>query len=749
MSSISPTRFSRTGSASDRSDAAQPRIDSSHDRRHGLGDLVACYIQAEGRTSPQLLLLPQGRITDLVEPRLHVPPDLPEIRNRPKWMNPVRGSIPDCLIHYKLREDDQGWGYSAGISMQQNPAMDRLVLQEQNVSRGVDETVIETTLLDPRHGLQFTHRLRHLNGSSGVEAEVTCINLGPTAVHLELLTSFVLSGISPFHYADCPNGLRLHRFRSWWSAEAKKCSESMEELHLGRSWSATGHFCEKFGQVGTMPVRKWFPFAAVEDIEAGVTWGAQIAWPGSWQIEVARKGDRVSVSGGLADREFGHWIKRLEPGETVGSPKAILTVVNGGLAEVGQALVRTQELLLPPPPAVEAALPVVFNEWCSSWGSPTHDKIISVARKLVGSGVKYIVIDDGWMQAPEPMRGLPDGDWLVDETKFPDGFANTCRELRALGFVPGVWFEFEVVGAGSHLRESHATHLLQKDGRPLRSGGRFFWDLNDSEARMHLENRMIRLLREANFGYLKVDYNDNLGIGCDHPDSLGEGLRNHVLGITAFFQRLRQALPDLVIENCSSGGHRLEPVMMSLTSMSSFSDAHESLSIPIIARNLHYLIPPRQSQIWAVLHPSDSLERLVYSLSSTFLGRMCLSGPVELLSENQMKVVQQAVSLYELAAPVIMEGISEFIEEAPENYNYPKGFQGLFRMNHNLQTALVVVHGFDLPAPTPFQVPLPVGSWSLLGCLLDEDTSFSLNTDIITITCRAGFHGAVVVLRRE
>ena len=41
--------------------------------------------------------------------------------------------------------------------------------------------------------------------------------------------------------------------------------------------------------------------------------------------------------------------------------------------------------------------------------------------------------------------------------------------------------------------------------------------------------------------------------------------------------------------------------LLGLTAMGSFSDAHECPEIPVIAANLHRLILPRQSQIWAVL----------------------------------------------------------------------------------------------------------------------------------------------------
>ena len=133
-------------------------------------------------------------------------------------------------------------------------------------------------------------------------------------------------------------------------------------------------------------------------------------------------------------------------------------------------------------------------------------------------------------------------------------------------------------------------------------------------------------MKDNGFGYLKVDYNDNLGIGCDGAESLGEALRQNMQASIGFFKKIREEIPDIVIENCSSGGHRLEPSMQAVTSMASFSDAHEWQAIPVIAANVTRAILPAQSQIWAVLRAKDDEKRLYYSLSNTFLGRMCLSG---------------------------------------------------------------------------------------------------------------------------
>ena len=83
-----------------------------------------------------------------------------------------------------------------------------------------------------------------------------------------------------------------------------------------------------------MPVRGFFPFVAVEDREAGVLWGARLACPGSWQMEVYRRDDFVALSGGQADREFGHWFKTLQPGDTYETPAATLACVKGNLDQL-------------------------------------------------------------------------------------------------------------------------------------------------------------------------------------------------------------------------------------------------------------------------------------------------------------------------------------------------------------------------------------------------------------------------------
>jgi len=246
----------------------------------------------------------------------------------------------------------------------------------------------------------------------------------------------------------------------------------------------------------------------------------------------------------------------------------------------------------------------------------------------------------------------------VSREKFPDGLKKTADHIREAGLVPGLWFEFENVGVNSSIALQEKAHLLTRDNYTIVSGERAFWNFCDPWVQDYLSQKVINFLRENGFEYIKVDYNDTYGIGCDGAESYGEALRQQVIEVQNFFRKIKEEIPGIIIENCASGGHRLEPSMMALSSMASFSDAHKCSSIPIIAANLHRAILPRQSQIWAVLHSDDSDRRLVYSLVNTFLGRMCLSGSIAELSEKQKAIVRSAIAFYRKAYPVISEGIS-------------------------------------------------------------------------------------------
>ena len=222
--------------------------------------------------------------------------------------------------------DAAGGDRSEGHTLRNSSTTQELRLAGHRVAEGGGTSVVTVDVVAEGR-LAASHALRWQDGDESVEVEVEVTNISDAPLTLQLLTSFCLAGIGPPSPDDAPGRFVVHRLRSGWSSEAQLVSESFEDLHLERAWSDHAVNVERFGQVGTMPVRRFAPCAGIEDRVAGVTWAAQLAWAGSWQMELFGRGGQVSFSGGLADRDFGHWRKTLAPGDSFTTPRAWLTVV--------------------------------------------------------------------------------------------------------------------------------------------------------------------------------------------------------------------------------------------------------------------------------------------------------------------------------------------------------------------------------------------------------------------------------------
>lgn len=559
--------------------------------------------------------------------------------------------------------------YTCGLTMLGSGSMDGFELKSEN------ENESEYRRQD---GLVLKVRNTYCAEADATEVVTTIQNDGSRTLAMEMLTSVLVREIK----AD-----RIHRLLSFWSAEGKHKVDTIKELDMEHSWSNHGVRVLKFGNLGSMPVRQFFPFVAVEDSKTGTFTAVQLYAPSSWQIEVlVKEGDTVTIAGGIADRDYGHWTKKLMPGECFEAPKALIAT-GKSLEDVCDKLVKAQKPDISP---VDDRMGIVFNEYCATWGNPTIDNLKKLADKIAGKGIQYLVMDSGWYGKCGYWWDWR-GDWTVNKERFPNGLKELTDYIRGKGMIPGIWFELENTSQEAQTFYEE-DHLVKKDGVPLTVGNVHFLDMEDPWVIEHLTKYVIGNLKDNDFGYIKIDYNDTMGMGCDGPEGMGENLRKKVIATQNFFRKMKKELPDLVIENCSSGGHRLEPSFMELASMASFSDAHECLSLPIIAANMHRVIKPSQSQIWAVMRAGDIDERIWYSICSTFLGRMGLSGDVYDLNDHQWELLSQGMVFYRKVSDIIRDGKTTVISADTDSYNEPTGAQFVMRVLGD--KALIVYHRF-------------------------------------------------------
>ncbi len=610
--------------------------------------------------------------------------------------------------------------------------------KDQTIKRTEDKTVIETLVVSDE-GYEVVHTLTNYKGEDGFEVVSTFKNNTGKEVTLEMFEGASLDNLSPYMNDDGSHDLRVHVFKSGWGTEGAHCEYTLPELNIGKGWGSNYKNC-KFGTIGSRPTENYFPLVALEDKAAEVIWGMEHYCEGTWQTELSRVGWKLSLSGGLGDADYGNWSKTVENGESFTAPKTLIAAVHGNISDLCDVFLKMRDKDVIS--YGEEGMPVMFNEWCTHWGKTSHEKNLAIAKRLSKSRLRYFVMDAGWYDGTI-------GDWEERRDTFPDGLKAYADDVKKLGFVPGIWMEFECTGKGSKYfaPEYDDMHLKHKGSVIVGSVGQArkesFWDIKNPDTAALLEEKVIKFLKDNGFGYLKIDYNASTGAECDGFESGGEGLRQHILAVHKFIAKIKAQIPGIIIENCSSGGMRLEPSFMALTAMSSFSDAHVSVDAPIIAANLQYLIPPCQSQVWCTLRPNFSLKRFAYIIAAGFLGRLCWSGDIVGLNDWQIDEIYRAEEMYDEVSDIIRHGKSEIIRtEQVINFRYPKGTQASIRYASSGDRALLVYHTFE--SPDKLSVPLD-GSWKIEKSLYDA--AVSINGDAVIDESKE-FFGNVVLLKR-
>ena len=398
-------------------------------------------------------------------------------------------------------------------------------------------------------GFEVEHHTRVYEDSALVEMWLIVRNTGDHARRVTRLDSFAL---------DIPQGMYdLLRYNSDWGREFDPVRAPLEgamtlETRLGRS-SKGQH-----------------PFFALFDATGAVLSGA-VAWSGNWvfRFEPLEAGG-WQISGGMHDWEFA---RDLLPGESITSPPVILTL-GGDLNAVSQAYARAGRRFWYPRNALSTLLPVEWNHWWSY-----EDVDIDEARFLANvdaaaaMGVEVCTLDAGWFGPSDAGTEwyAYRGDWhLVNRERFPNGIRPLSDAVHARGMKFGLWCEIEGLGEKAALAAERPALVAERDGQRLG-----YVCFGCPEAQEWAFQTLSRLIGDYRCDWLKLDFNLEPHAGCnrtDHGHGAGDGLYAHYQGYYRTLDRLRAAFPDVVLENCASGGLRIDLGMLRHTHMTFLSD---------------------------------------------------------------------------------------------------------------------------------------------------------------------------------
>ena len=635
-----------------------------------------------------------------------------------KFVYPKYQKNAFSLVQAKLFGDAYDKNFSNGMTMFNSETARKIKFVKQEKIENNKSVLIISTLQD-QHGNLYHQYVKWEKSSQRVLLWADFKNCQQKTVCLEYLSSFVLNSLSPFSSKNISGNLDVIRFHSKWSMEGRIEQNPIEYYDLEKSWKPSGLSLLQFGQNGTMPVRRFFPILGLQDHQENTTWLVELDARASWQIDLARIDDRLTMYGGLPDRDSGYWFKKVKPHETYTTPVSYMTVGHGDLLRVSRNLQAIEK---------KNRLPVLYNEWATTWGHPTYAQVHKALPLLKRHGVSYYIIDAGWYCTQNSDFNRCLGDWKINKESFPEGFKAVTDEIHQAGLKAGIWYEFEGVGDLSN-NYSRSEFLAKRNGWPVTTMKRRFLDLRKSTVKNYLDHALIDTLVKNNFDYLKVDYNDSLGIGIDGSDSPAEGLQENITETLNIFKKLHQIAPYLEIESCSSGGHRLVPSFIENSDFDSFSDAHETLSIPIIAANELNILPPVKNLIWCVVNHNNSIDLIQYRLLASFLGRVCLSGDICKLTNKQWRVIDQGLNFYQKNADLVSGGFPFRFGPEVLSYQNPTGYQIIcFSNQKSLEDSnklLLIIHKFSGEIKK-VNLPFKLDQWHIVTKFGNKD--FYLDT---------------------
>ena len=305
------------------------------------------------------------------------------------------------------------------------------------------------------------------------------------------------------------------------------------------------------------------------------------------------------------------------------------------------------------------------------WGDPTSEKEFPLVDAAAEAGCEYFCIDAGWYA--DGFWWDEVGEWKESRKRFPNGVKEVADYIRKKGMIPGLWLEIEVMGIKCPLVDSVCddSWFFTRHGKRVYDRSRYQLDFRNPKVRSHADEVIDRLVSEYGIGYIKMDYNIEPGIGTEQNcDSVGEGLWGHEKAYLEWLDGVFARHPDLIIENCSSGGLRMDYAMLSRYSIQSTSDQDDYKKYCTIAANSPTALCPEQSAIWAYPITSGDREEVVFNMINAMLLRIHQSGHLGNIDPERKALVKEAISVYKKiradikeAVPFWSLGLSKFSDD--------------------------------------------------------------------------------------
>lgn len=495
-------------------------------------------------------------------------------------------------------------------------------------------------------GMWVTVHYQFYNDIPVIRAWTEVVNQSLNSIPMEYVSSFTVTGISGGSRGSWETKSRLHIAHNAWHGELQWRSYRLSELGLTK----VNDFSIKrlsYSNSGTWSSADLHPMGGYENIEAGMAMCWQIEHNGSWHWEISDKAnDQLYLQLSGPTENESHWWKNVAPGEAFMSVPAAIAIVKGGFEQGIVELTRYRREIRRWNED-NKRLPVIFNDYMNClFADPTTEKILPLVDAAASVGCEYYCIDAGWYADGEWWSDV--GLWQPSQRRFPGGLQEVLGYIRAKGLIPGLWLELEVMGIHCPLAQQVSDEwFFMRHGKRVIDHGRYQLDYRHPEVIQYADEVIDRLVTEYKVGYIKMDYNINAGIGTEvNADSFGDGLLQHNRAYLRWLDSVFARYPDLVIENCGSGGLRMDYALLARHSVQSISDQMDYRKFAAISAAAPTALTPEQSAAWSYPLKEGDREEVIFNMVNGMLMRVHQSGHLSDIASDRFELIREGISYY-------------------------------------------------------------------------------------------------------
>lgn len=364
----------------------------------------------------------------------------------------------------------------------------------------------------------------------------------------------------------------------------------------------------------------WLPYFTTEQYGRGVFFG--LGWSGAWSCTISNPDGDFRVMAGIDRLRL-----RLKPGEDVRGVRVLAMPWEGDRVDAHNQFRRLlRDFYTPRIDGRIAEGPFSIAQWGGMGAGSQLERIAIYEEQQLPQD--YVWIDAGWFgddPSPSPTEFTGEwsqvvGDWQVNPHRLPDGLEPIVDAVERAGMELMLWLEPGRARVGSAWPEEHPDWFLSHPADP----DNLLLNFGNPDARKGALELVTSLIEKYRLGVYREDFNiapAPFWAELDEPDRLGIAEIRYIEGHYAFWDELRRRFPRLIIDNCASGGNRLDleaisrSVALWRTDYTCASGFHP-IGSQAAGMNLSLWIPMHGSGTWASMPTRETAS--TYRVRSSF-----------------------------------------------------------------------------------------------------------------------------------